>query len=225
MRYAFATTEYWPLTDGGAGRLNADLVDMLTSDGHDVHVIIVASVEVNTDEARVHVVYANDDAGWDSGFMAASKAAAEGLADVHRATPLDRVEIQDFDGLPFWTLTHRRDLGLDEVPITVRFHGPVDLQIDAMGVDTPDLVVAAQMERESFSMADASVVPSEGIRALAIDRYGLEPERVLIGPPVVRSLPAVDGDRSGNARFTVIGRLSEVKGSHCLLYTSPSPRD
>jgi len=83
-RYAFATTEFWPLTDGGAGRLNADVVDLLVASGHDVHVVLVAGIDVYTDDAKVHVVHATDSAGWDIDFMAASKAAAEGLADLNR---------------------------------------------------------------------------------------------------------------------------------------------
>ncbi len=219
-RYAFATTEYWPLTDGGAGRLNADLVDMLVAAGHDVHVVLVSPLDVLTTLANVHVVHPTDSAGWAIDFMATSKAAAEGLAEVNRETPLDRVEIQDFDGLPFWTLTHRRDLGLATIPITIRFHGPVDLQIEAMGVETAELAVAAQMERESFSMADATVVPSEGIRTLVADRYGLEPGRVLVGSPIVRRLPVTSLERPQHPRFTVVGRLSEVKGSHDMVAAS-----
>ena len=218
--YAFATTEYWPLTDGGAGRLNAELVGLLRNAGHDVRVVLVAGDDVHADNANVHVVQATDSAGWDIEFMAASKALAEELAELHLAEPIDRIEIQDFDGLPFWTLTHRGDLGFAEVPITVRFHGPVDLQIEAMGVQTDELAVAAQMERDSFSMADAVIVPSEGIAELAIERYGLDAERVLVGTPAVRSLPPSKIGRADGVRFTVVGRLSEVKGSHDMVAAS-----
>ena len=213
-RYAFATTEFWPLTEGGAGILNAELVAMLIDAGHDVEVVLVAGTEVHSDDANVHVVHPMDSAGWDIGFMAASKAAAEGLAELQRASPIDRIEIQDFDGLAFWMLTHRGDLGFAEIPISVRFHGPVDLQMEAMGVETPDLAVAAQMERDSFSMADAVIVPSQGIEALAVDRYDLEPERVLVGTPIVRTLAPRQADIGDAPRFAVVGRLSEVKGSH-----------
>jgi len=193
-RYALATTEFWPLTEGGAGRLNADLVDMLIAAGHDAHVVLVVASDVSTDADNVHVVHVTDAAGWDIEFMAASKAAAEGLADLHRTSPIDRIEIQDFDGLPFWALTHRGDLGFADIPITVRFHGPVDLQIEAMGAGSDDLEVAAQMERESFAMADATIVPSEGIRSLVVERYRVEAERVLLGTPVIRQLPSVARD-------------------------------
>ena len=218
--YAFATTEYWPLTDGGAGRLNAELVDLLRNAGHDVRVVLVAGDDVHADDANVHVVHPTDSAGWDIEFMAASKAVAEELAELHLAKPIDRIEIQDFDGLPFWTLTHRGDLGFAEIPITVRFHGPADLQIEAMGVQTDELAVAAQMERDSFSMADAVIVPSEGIAELALERYSLDAERVLVGTPAVRSLPPSKVGRADGVRFTVVGRLSEVKGSHDMVAAS-----
>jgi glycosyltransferase involved in cell wall biosynthesis len=218
--YAFATTEYWPATRGGAGRLNADLVAMLVAAGHDVRVVLVASADVLPPDPNVHVVQATDAAGWDIDFMAASKAAAEGLAQLHSESPIDRIEIQDFDGLPFWTLTHRGDLGFADVPITIRIHGPVELQIEAMGVSTDELDVAAEMERGSFSMADAMIAPSQVLAALVTDRYGLEPERVLVGVPVIRELPRTAGDRTRGPRFTVIGRLSEVKGSHDMVNAS-----
>ena len=219
-RYAFATTEFWPMTEGGAGILNAELVAMLIDAGHDPQVILVAGPDVHSNDARVHVVHEADSAGWDIGFMAASIAAAEGLAELHRASPIDRIELQDFDGLAFWTLTHRGDLGFAEIPISVRFHGPVDLQVEAMGVETPDLAVAAQMERDSFAMADAVIVPSQGIAALAADRYHLEPERVLVGTPIVRPLLPTQADTVDAPRFTVVGRLSEVKGSHDMVTAS-----
>jgi glycosyltransferase involved in cell wall biosynthesis len=219
-RYAFATTELWPLTEGGAGRLNGELVDMLVAEGHDVQVVLVTRSELDSYQANVHVVQPTDSAGWDSEFMAASKAAAAGLSELHSAEPIDRIEIQDFDGLPFWTLTHRGDLGFSEIPITVRFHGPVDLQIEAMGVETPELALAAAMERSSFSMADAVLVPSAGMADLAGERYHLELERVLVGTPVVRELPSRIVDRAGTPRFTVVGRLSEVKGSHDMVVAS-----
>ncbi len=218
--YAFATTEYWPATRGGAGRLNADLVAMLVAAGHDVRVVLVAGADAVSPAENVHVVHASDAAGWDIGFIAASKAAAEGLAHLHRASPIDCIEIQDFDGLPFWTLTHRGDLGFADVPITIRIHGPVDLQIEAMGATTDALNVAAEMERGSFSMADAVIAPSHGLAALVTDRYSLEPERVLVGVPAIRELPSIAPDRATGPRFTVIGRLSEVKGSHDMVNAS-----
>ena len=218
--YAFATTEYWPVTRGGAGRLNADLVAMLVAAGHDVRVVLVASSDVQSSDANVHVVQPTDAAGWDIDFMAASKAAAEGLAQLHSEAPIDRIEIQDFDGLPFWTLTHRGDLGFADVPITIRVHGPVDLQIEAMGVSTDELDVAAEMERGSFSMADAVIAPSQGVAGLVVDRYGLELDRVLVGPPVISEFPQRVRDCTGGPRFTVIGRLSEVKGSHDMVNAS-----
>jgi glycosyltransferase involved in cell wall biosynthesis len=219
-RYVFATTEFWPLTGGGAGRLNAALVEMLVVSGHEAEVVLVAGDDVHADRTNVHVVHTTDSGVRDNEFMAASKAAAEGLSDLHAAQPIDRIEIQDFDGLPFWALTYRGELGLAEIPIAVRFHGPVDLQMEAMGVEMPELVVPAVMERESFSMADAVIVPSDAMARLATARYGLEADRVLVGAPVVEELPPKKIDRTGAPRFTVIGRLSEVKGSHDMVVAS-----
>lgn len=218
--FAFVTTEYSPIVDGGAGHLVASLVAELRGASHDVSVVLVTSDTVDSSDASLHVVSPIDAAGWDIGFMAASKAAAEGVSALHRTRPIDRIEVQDFDGLAFWLLTHRGDLGLDDVPITVRFHGPVDLQIEAMGGTTHGLEVAAQMERESFAMADATIAPSDAVRLLIIERYGLEPGRVRIGTPLVQDLPQRALQPPDAPRFTVIGRLSEVKGSHDMVAAS-----
>ncbi len=66
-RYVFATTEFWPLTEGGAGILNAELVAMLMDAGHDAQVVLVAAEHVQSDDAHVHVVHPTDPLGGISG--------------------------------------------------------------------------------------------------------------------------------------------------------------
>ena len=51
-------------------------------------------------------------------------------------------------------------MGVDQVPIQVRFHGPADLMFEAIGVEPPEIAVARSMEVSSFRMADRVVVPS-----------------------------------------------------------------
>ncbi len=211
---AFVSTELAPQAPGGAGFLLEELRSRLVDAGHRVSIVLVAD-EVDGDPGEgVHLAHGDDAAGWDLSFMARSKAAAEQLARLHAEEPIDHIEIQDFDGLGFWALTHRRDLGISEIPISVRFHGPVDLQIEAMGAATDDLEAVAVMEREVFSMADRILVPSPGIKDLVLDRYVVEPDRVLVAPPPVRTVAVEQQWRPGGDSFLVIGRLGEVKGSH-----------
>lgn len=211
---AFVTTELAPYTSGGAGVLVSSIADGLRSLGHRVTIVLCATSGIPAPDAGVVIPEPASAPGWDFAFMDLSMAAAEALSAVHASDPIAAVEFQDFDGLGFWTLTHRRDLGLGDVPISVRVHGPVDLQIEAMGETTHEFDVIAAMERETFLMADRVVVPSTGLAGLVSDRYGLEDTRVAVGPPVVRSL--ADGIRwnADGRTLVVAGRLSEVKGSH-----------
>ncbi|MGI9584505.1 MAG: glycosyltransferase, partial [Acidimicrobiia bacterium] len=211
---AFVTTELDPLAPGGAGILTASLAEAIQHAGHRVTIVLVADRSPATADPRVTIAIGTDSAGWDSSFMANSKAGAEALADIHRADPIDQIEIQDFDGLAFWTLTHRRDLGVDDVPISVRFHGPVALQTDAMGVSAPELDVAGAMETESFHMADRVIAPTPGIAGMLTERFSVSPERVAVGPPLVRNLAPESLWRPGGTELLVVGRLSEVKGTH-----------
>lgn len=213
MHVAFLTTELSPWVLGGAGTLVAEMRTLLIRADHRVSVVLAADIEASAARDDLVVASGTDHAGWELDFMATSKAAAEALARLHDEDPVDLVEVQDFDGLAYWLLTHRGDLGFATVPITVRFHGPVDLQVEAMGASTAELDAVAVMEGEVFAMADGVVVPSMGVGDLVVRRYGVDPQRLRVGPPPVPRFPT--GTRwVGGTDFLVIGRLSEVKGSH-----------
>jgi glycosyltransferase involved in cell wall biosynthesis len=215
MRHiAFVSTELAPYTPGGAGVAIGELARELERSGVRVSHVVAAPSLPSAVADGIVVARGDDDAGWELGFMATSKAAAEALSDLHRRDPVDAIEFQDFDGLAFWALTHRGDLGIASVPISVRFHGPVDLQTEAVGVTTPELTAVASMEREVYAMADRAIAPTPGIASLIIDRYSLDDRRVVVGPPQVRTLDPDARWRQGGSDFVVIGRLGEVKGSH-----------
>jgi glycosyltransferase involved in cell wall biosynthesis len=211
---AFVTTELAPHTPGGAGVLVSELRRELSDAGHRVSIVLASQPTEPVSDPGIVIADGDDPAGWDLPFMTVSKAAAEALAGLHATDPVDLVEIQDFDGLAFWTLTHRRDLGVAEIPVLVRFHGPVDLQTLAVGVSDPELDAAGAMERECFAMADGVVVPSDGIADLVADRYGVDEDRIVVGPPVIRRLGDAARWEAGGSNILVIGRLAEVKGSH-----------
>lgn len=220
MKLGFATTEFAPLTGGGAGVLVAEIIRLLLTGGSDVRVVLGAEVSAAATLPFVTVAGPVEAPGWDFQPMDISRGVAEALAAQHSTAPFDAVECQDFDGLAFWLLTHRRDLGFGDTPISVRFHGPVDLQLEAMGASTRDLDAVAAMERESFKMADRVVVPSTGVASLVVDRYGVAAGRVVVGPPVVRTLnDSIEWNGAGGD-LVVVGRLSEVKGSHDMVRAS-----
>jgi glycosyltransferase involved in cell wall biosynthesis len=215
--FVFVTPELAPLTPGGAGVVVRELADRMTGAGRRVLVIGYGLRPHATEPLPFEVEWLDVDGGVDAGARSAAVAATlRGLRA--RGILPSAVEFVDFDAPGFDLLIDRAAHGLQEVPVVVRFHGPVDLMTEAMGVVPPGLDLVATREREVFRMADAVLVPGAGIGKLIRDRYGLESEgRVVVAPPPVpeldpvRLVPAVDPE------IVVLGRLGEVKGSHDIL--------
>lgn len=219
MNVVFVTTEMAPLLPGGAGTVVAELARRLQAEGNDVKVVLVTP-EVPTGEVPdwVHVVAPGPvDAAAPTRFLAASRAAAEAVADVVASGGVDLVEFQDFDALGFWALAHRAAFRLGSTRIAVRFHGPVDLMFEAVGHMPPELEPVAAMEADVYRMADVVLVPSATIGGIVTERYGVEPERVVVAQPPVPDVPTVPYVRSETPELVCYGRLGEVKGSHDLL--------
>lgn len=206
-RLILATTELHPETAGGAGVL-VDALARRLKHIRPVTVVLCAS-DVNETMPREGVDVVTVSPTGD-GFMERSRVIAEAVASVAR--PGDRVEFQDFEGLAFHALGHRAELGLESVSFTVRFHGPYDLLAEAMDTRQDDWAVPIAMEREAYGMADLVLVPVPGHRETVIDRYGVDPERVVVAPPPVGPLPRIER-HPHRPVFAVIGRLAEVKGS------------
>jgi len=209
----FVSTEFDPLTPGGAGTLVAGLAGRLAAAGRDVTVLLVGAGEAevaSVDRLSIVTVETGE------GFAARSEAAAEALADI--GGDVDRIEFQDFEGLAFAALVRRDELGLGSVPITVRFHGPTHLLLEGAGVDAPsELRRAGVMEEASLRMADAVLVPSAAIADLVADRYGIDTGRIVEAPPIVPEVSPADTSRGRVPEIVAYGRLAEAKGSGDLL--------
>ena len=221
-RVVFAVTELEPYTAGGAGTVVAGLADRLAAVGTEVTVVLVADVAA-TPTSDVRVVVAPPDpalVGTEGPFLARSRAAADAVAAICAEARPELVEFQDFDGLGFWALSHRRELGLEAVPLGVRLHGPVDLMLEAMGGGAPELEPAAAMEREAFAMADLVIVPSAAMGEVAATRYGLDPNRIRVGAPPVPELDPAERSPAPHPEFVAYGRLAEVKGSADFLHAA-----
>lgn len=211
MYVVFVTTELPPYLPGGAGSVVTRLRDRLVDRGDAVRVILVGEV----DEEPPPWVEAVDPA---STFHERSEIAAAALERLCREDRPDLVEFQDFDGLAFVSLTRRDELGLSNVPIQVRFHGPGDLMFEAIGTEPPDIAVARTMETESYRMADRVVAPSRAIAALIGERYGIQPDRIVIGqPPLDPPSPGHPLEPTVHPTIAAVARLGEVKGSHDLV--------
>ncbi|MCJ7781516.1 MAG: glycosyltransferase, partial [Acidimicrobiia bacterium] len=204
------TSELAPLTPGGAGAVVARLREQLIETGDRVSVILVADVEGDLPDGVTAV-------GTAPSFEDRSRFAAEALQQLVGSDRPDLIEIQDFDGLAFHALVHRGDVGVDRIPVQVRFHGPADLMFEAIGVEPPEIAVARSMESSSYRMADRVVVPSTGIGRFAGDRYGLEADRIVLGQPPLPVPRPIDRRPALEPTLLCIGRLGEVKGTHDLV--------
>ncbi|MCZ7533590.1 MAG: glycosyltransferase [Acidimicrobiia bacterium] len=223
MHVLFVTTELAPFTHGGAGVLVARVSKLLKAGGHSVSVILIADGVPEPDPGMT-VVGSSPDA------VVRSFTAADAVGEFVADNDVDLIEIQDFDGLGFWTLADRGRAGVEHVPIQIRFHGTADLMFDAVGVEPPELRIMRSLEVGVLSMADRVVVPSAAIGELVIERYAIEPDRTSVGTP-----PVPDTNRAWTPGpdpvFVAAGRLGEVKGTHDLiaaatpvLRTHPSAR-
>jgi glycosyltransferase involved in cell wall biosynthesis/GT2 family glycosyltransferase len=218
QRIIFVATELTPELPGGAGTVVDQLATRLAAAGVPVTVVVVTERPLAPGGREgVEVLVARPAAGAASPFLARSEAAGRAVADLVARGKVDRVEFQDFDGLPFWGLVHRGELGLAKVPLLVRMHGPIDLIQEASHLGHPEWGAVVVMEREAFRMADGVLAASEPMRRLVIERYQVDPERVLVAePPVPRVTPA-RRESSERPEFVCLGRLGEVKGSHDFL--------
>jgi GT2 family glycosyltransferase/glycosyltransferase involved in cell wall biosynthesis len=214
-RIVFVTTEIYPETQGGAGIVvdalarhlaasrpvlvvlgTPDPVEVMDRDGVEVEVVLIPPI----------------------GFLERSQTMAEEVARLIR--PGDRIEVQDFEGLGYSILVNRVGIGLQDNPITVRFHGPYDLLRDGMETDPGDWWLPAAMERGVFRMADQVLIPATGHRETLSGRYGLDPERIVMSPP---QIPPMEGEVASGPQisatpvFAALGRLGEIKGSQDLV--------
>jgi glycosyltransferase involved in cell wall biosynthesis len=220
VSFVFVTTELAPLTPGGAGVVVAGLAERLRADGDDVRIVVVRDADAPplaaSGDVRVVVVDPQVD-GPDTDararFLARARAAARAVADEVRGLEHAVVEFVDFDGLGYWAVTHREELGLGRVPLTVRFHGPVDLMWEATGHGHAEWETVREMERASFALADRVLVPTGGHAPVVAQRYGVPAERITVAPPPVPELERVDRPTHTEPILTVVGRLGEVKGS------------
>ncbi len=211
-RIVFVTTELYPETQGGAGVVVDALARHLA--GTQPVLVVLASpdpVEVRErDGVEIEVALIPA-----TGFVERSEMTAEAVAGLAR--PGDRIDVQDFEGVGYTLLLDRARLGLEQTPITVRFHGPYDQLRDAMESEPDDWWLPAAMERGVFRMADQVLIPVEGHRLVMVDRYGVESDRIVVSPPPI---PPLEGEISrgrGTPVFVALGRLGEMKGSQDLV--------
>ncbi len=211
-RIVFVTTELYPETQGGAGVVVDALARHLGA-SRPVLVMLASPdpIEVmNRDGVEVEVVMVPP-----TGFMERSETTARHVAGVIR--PGDRIEVQDFEGLGYSLLVDRIGLGLENTPITVRFHGPYDLLREAMETTPLDWWLPATMERGVFSMADQILIPVPGHTHAMVGRYGATPDRLAVSPPPIPPLEGETAPSTGTHVFAALGRLGEMKGSQDLV--------
>lgn len=216
-RFVFVTSELEPAYPGGAGVVVAEVAARLAAAGNRVQVLLGApgAGQVRDDRFELSVVDLPEPDGSLRWYVERSRLLAEALATLlGEGEPPSLVEFPDFDVPAWWALTHRNELGMENIRIGVRLHGPVEAMGAAMGALPPPLDSLAEMERTVFGMADVVIAPSAALAGWARERYGIEAVRIVVGPPPVPVVSPVRWSPAPAPEFVVYGRLSEVKGSH-----------
>lgn len=218
MYIVFVGTELDPVRPGGAGTVVARLAARLSEAGHRVEVLIVGSPPEEALSVQVPVTWIEPgvpDRAAPTRYLADSRAAAEAVAGL--AQRPDIVEFEDFHGLGLWALMRRGTLGLDQTPIAIRAHGPLDLVLTRLGKDPEQQRLMRTMEQESYRMADAVIAPSSEMAGLLVDHFGLESARVRVGQPPLAELVRAPRAPAPAPEVVGYGRLGDEKGSEDLL--------
>ncbi|NNL12292.1 MAG: glycosyltransferase [Acidimicrobiia bacterium] len=221
MYIVFVGTELDPVRPGGAGTVVARLASQLGEAGHRVEVLIVGSPPEAAPSAGIPVTWIEPgvpDRAAPTQHLADARAAAEAVAGLPQRP--DLVEFEDFHGLGLWALMRRGMLALDQTPIAIRAHGPLDLVLTRLGSDPDHLRLMRTMEREAYRMADAVIAPSPAMAEVLIAHFGLEPDRVRIGQPPLAELVRSPRIPAPAPEIVGYGRLGEEKGSEGLLLAS-----
>lgn len=219
-RIVFVTQELEPLVPGGAASVIGGLRERLAA-SHRVGVLLAATATPGGTDPDVELIEIPASDGTIDWFIERSRRLAVGLAASHRRDPVDLVEFTDFEATAFWTMAHRQELGLEAVRLAVRLHGPIEAVTAAIGVTPPLFAALGHLERISLAAADTVLVPSAAVGDWAVERYHLEPERVVVAPPPVTEVSLVERRPAPQPRLAVFGRLAEQKGTHDLAAVLP----
>ena len=213
--FVFVTQEFDPVVPGGAGTVVSQLAQLLAPHNEVSVILAVAAGASNTEVAGVDVTYvevpaADGTAAW---FVERSRRVAHALEGrLRRSPPPALIEFTDFEAIGWWALTHRTELSLERTRLAVRVHGPVEAITSAVGCCPPPLGVLGVMERLVFSMADVVLVPSDPLGRWVVQRYEVEPRRVLVSPSPVPDVVTRPRHPVEPPTFVSYGRLTEVKG-------------
>jgi len=218
MKFVFVTQELDPVVPGGAGALIAGVAAALGRH-HDVVVVLAAPgvATVAADPYRVVSVPLEPADGSLRWFVERSRRTAEVLREVTAEGRPDLVEFTDFEALGFWALSHRRELGLETVPLAVRVHGPIGAIAAAVGAAPDPWPAFDVLERVTFAMADIVLAPSTAIADWMAERYGIDPTRVIEAPPIVPTVVRREWVPAETPWIAGFGRLSETKGTDTLV--------
>ncbi|MCW5753743.1 MAG: glycosyltransferase [Phycisphaeraceae bacterium] len=212
MRIGLACTELAPATGAGGGMGTLQMALALADAGHDVHVVTLAPDAPLTPSApppspiarsastafKVH--YADPHAPPANLLHDCSPAIRQAFAlyqalrDLHRTTPLDVIELADFNGQAYFPLVARETLG--------EFGGT----LMAVRLHTPNIVGRAENQIDWVNRADALIEYMETTALRLADLLSAPTQAVL--DKISRRLPGVPRDRSTAAVIANPWRIS-----------------
>ena len=203
----FVTTELPPALPGGAGNVIDNLATLLNEAGRDVTVLLCSPTPPNIAPKPYrleHLLHPSPTTLED--FVHQSERIAQRVVELDP----ERVEFHDFNIPGFWTLSNRSELGLTSTPIAVRFHGPVNEILKAVGGGPEHLQAVAQLETHCLAMADYVIVPSAAMSRYVSRQYATD--SIKIGALPIQPLTSATYQPPAEPHFVFYGRTNEVKG-------------
>jgi glycogen synthase len=237
MNIVLVSQEYPPSIHGGIGTYTNTVAHSFGKEGHNVHVIALASnghsKEIYHSGVTVHRIglrYVNllwrrplrylrlyERSPQFTSWIAWANAVRVKIEELSRNTNIDVVEAPDYLGQGLLVSWPKR-----LTPLIARLHNPATIVYPDNGVPvTPDLQRAMQLERISVKRSDRIISPSTAILQRLSSLWNLDGKSVDIIPcPVDTDLfsPPANVTRSAIEPIVLyVGRLSEAKGVRCLL--------
>jgi glycosyltransferase involved in cell wall biosynthesis len=137
------------------------------------------------------------------------------IADVHRADPIDVIEMEESFG---WCGDVQR---LVDIPVVVKLHGPAFLSLVEEELDTPVAQQKVAIEGQVLRRLRAITSPSRDTLRRTVERYGLDPALSEVVPNPMHvdgEVPLWDPARCRPRHILFVGRFDKRKGGdHALL--------
>ncbi|WP_019915134.1 glycosyltransferase family 4 protein [Paenibacillus sp. HW567] len=233
--YVFTSYELYPINAGGCGVFIYNAMHQLlkNSDNRVVLLLDMPKHECelftkdfqpslpNSDNLRIICLseWIQDEAygeKFSNVFLQKSYRFFRGLNKLSLLQQIDYIEFFDYVGIGYFSVKAKRFEGLfSKTVLAARAHCTIDLMDLEQVPNSFDLnkLQMYQMEKEVMQDADVLLVPSNSWGEIYIQRYAVNPERVVVSPPPVELWDDVKYNTYENQKNVIFyGRIFQLKG-------------